>query len=327
MSGARPLLFLPSKDCERFKEAWGDLNFTQRMPRKVLLLTLLCLYVFAAGRDARAARVEGASRAKDVKRAEAVISKLRRLEDAATSSESSALRKAASKLYPGLFTTVSKLQESDLKTDLSTAVALYDSAARDAGGHVALDCSRELRASYSRLCREVAASSDVGRAGLLAAKARLHTRFAEAELRHARGARDDATREALSLIRAERSTDIALAREALRALKQLTGTPADSDRLEEVGLILASLPRGQIYTLLRNAFDASRDALCWQNRTLPSRSLVVSVNSYASPDPLRIIDARADDADRAALGNQRAALRFIERAQEALAVPSNASLR
>jgi hypothetical protein len=288
------------------------------MPRKVLLLTLLCLFVFAAGREARAARVEGAPRAKELKRAEAILSTLRKLEEAVVSSEPFALRKAASKLYPGLFTTVSKLQESNLKTDLSTAVALYDSAARDSGGHVALDCSRELRASYSRLCREVAASSDVGRAGLLAAKARLHTRFAEAELRHARGERDAATLATLSLIRAERSTDIALAREALRELKQLTGTPADSDRLEEVGLILASLPRGQIYTLLRNAFDASRDALCWQNRTLPARALVVSVNSYASPDPLRIIDARADDADRAALGNQRAALRFIRRAEEAI---------
>jgi hypothetical protein len=294
------------------------------MPRKVLLLTLLCLFVFAAGRDAR---VEGAPRAKDLKRAEVLVSKLKLLEEAAASREPGALRKAASKVYPGLFSTVSKLKDSDLKTDLSTAVALYDSAARDAGGHVALDCSRELRASYSRLCREAAASSDVGRADLLAAKARLHTRFAEAELRHARGARDAATLETLSLIRAERSTDIALAREALRALKQLTGTPADSDRLEEVELILASLPRGQVYTLLRNAFDASRDALCWQDRTLPSRALVVSVNSYASPDPLRIIDARADDADRAALGNQRAAQRFIRRAEDVLAVPSNASLR
>jgi uncharacterized coiled-coil protein SlyX len=290
------------------------------MPRKVLLLTLLCLSVFAA-RDVRAARVE---RAKDLKRAEVLITKLKRLEEAAASREPGALRKAASKVYPGLFSSVSKLRDSDLKTDLSTAVALYDSAARDAGDRTTLDCSREIRDSYSRLCREVASSASAfnGRADLLAAKARLHTRFAEAELRHARGARDEATLETLNRIRAERSTDIALAREALRALKELTGTPADSDKLEEVGLILASLPRGQVYTLLRNAFDASRDALCWQNKSLPSRALVVDVNSYASPDPLRIIDARADDADRAALGNRRAALRFIKRAEEASAQPT-----
>jgi uncharacterized coiled-coil protein SlyX len=297
------------------------------MPRKVLLLTLLCLFVFAAGRDARAARVEGAPRAKDLKRAEAVISKLRRLEEAAVSSESAALRKAASKLYPDLFTTVSKLRESDLKTDLSTAASLYDSAARDASLRVAPDCERELRDSYSRLCREAATSTDAGRTRLLAAKARLHTRWAEAELRYARGERDAATLEALNVVCAERSTDIALAEEALRALKESSDASAPDDRLEEAAVILASLPRGQIYTLLRNALDASRDALYWQYKTLPSRSLFVSVNSYASPDPLRILDARADDADRAALGNQRAAQRFIRRAEDVLAVLSNASLR
>jgi hypothetical protein len=282
------------------------------MPRKVLLLTLLFLSVFASGVEARAAS------AKELKRAEALVSKLKRLEEAAASREPGALRRAASRVYPGLFSSVSKLKDSDLKTDLSTAVALYDSAARDAGGRADLDCSRELRESYSRLCREAAASSDSGRADLLAAKARLHTRFAEAELRHACGARDEATLETLRRIREERSTDIALAREALRALKELTGTPADTDRLEEVGLILASLPRGQVYTLLRNAFDASRDALCWQSRTLPSRALVVDVNSYASPDPLRVLDTRADEADRAALANLRAALKFIRRAEEAV---------
>jgi hypothetical protein len=291
------------------------------MPRKVLPLTLLCLSVFASAAESRAAG------AKDLRRAEVLVSKIKRLEEASASRERGALRKAASKVYPGLFSSVSKLKDSDLKTDLSTAVALYDAAARDAGGRVDLDCSRELRDSYSRLCREVAASGDAGRAALLAAKARLHTRFAEAELRHARGARDDATLEALSLVRAERSTDIALAREALRALKGLTGTPADTDRLEEVGLILASLPRGRVYTILRNAFDASRDALCWQKRTLPSRALVVDVNSYAAPDPLRRLDTRADDAGRAELANLRAAGRFVKRAEEALSAPSNVSLR
>lgn len=291
------------------------------MPRKFLPLTLLCLYVFATCVDARAAN------AKDLKSAEAAIAKLKRLEEAAASRETGALRKAASKVYPGLFSSVSRLKNSDLKTDLSTAVALYDSAARDAGTRAALDCSRELRDSYSRLCREAAASSDRGRADLLAAKARLHTRFAEAELRHALGARDEATLETLKRIRAERSTDIALAREALRALKGLTGTPADTDKLEEVGLILASLPRGQVYTLLRNAFDASRDALCWQNKTLPSRARVVDVNSYASPDPLRLIDTRTDDADRTVFANQRAALKFIRRAEETLFVPANVFLR
>ena len=294
----------------------ADLTFTQRMPPKVALLTLLCLFVFA-GREARAAR---APRAKDLKRAESVLSKLRRLEEAAALREPGALRKAASKVYPGIFESVSKLQDSDLKTDLATAVSLYDSAARDSGGRAAPDCSRELRDSYSRLCRDSAASVDAG-AGLLAARARMHTRWAEAELRHARGEGDDATLEALNVIRAERSTDIALAEEALRALKELTDAAGELDaahKLEEVGGILASLPRNQVHTLLRNALDASRDSLYWRLKSLPSRALTVSVNSYASPDPLRLLDTRADDADRAAHANRRAALRFIGRAEEAI---------
>jgi hypothetical protein len=184
-----------------------------------------------------------------------------------------------------------------------------------------------LRDSYSRLCREAAAAGDANsdHAHLLAARARLHASWAEAELRYARGGRDASTLETLSVVRAERSTDIALAEEAARALKELTDAPDydDADRLEEVGRILASLPRGQVYTLLRNALDASRDALYWQHNSLPSRALTVSVNSYASPDPLRLLDASADDADRAALGNQRTALKFIRRAEEAI----NASLR
>jgi hypothetical protein len=293
------------------------------MPRKVLLLTLLCLLVFAPGGDARAARVERTPRAKDLKRAEAVLSKLRRLEEAASSPEQGALRKAASKVYPGLFASVSKLQDSDLKTDLATAASLYDSAARDAGGAPAPDCSRELRDSYSRLCREAAAAAeeaDAGHAQLLVARARLHASWVEAELRYARGGRDASTLETLSVVRAERGTDIALAEEATRALKELTDAPDydNAERLEEVGRILASLPRGQVYTLLRNALDASRDALYWQRKSLPSRALTVNVNSYASPDPLRLVDARADETDRAALGNQRAALKFIRRAEEAI---------
>jgi hypothetical protein len=288
------------------------------MPRKVALLTLLCLFVFASGRVARAASAERGAHAEDLKRAEALLSKLRRLEEAAASRERDALREAASRLYPGLYSSVSKLRDSDLKTDLSTAVSLYDSAARHAGDARAPDCSRELRDSYSRLCREAAASGGSGRAGLLAERARLHARWADAELRYARGARDEATLETLSLVRAERGTDIALAEEALRALKELKEEPAPGERLGEAGLILDSLPRGQVYTLLRNALDASRDALYWRQKTLPSRALVVDVNSYASPDPLRLLGASADDADRAALGNQSAALKFIRRAEEAI---------
>jgi hypothetical protein len=176
----------------------------------------------------------------------------------------------------------------------------------------------------------------------------LHTRRAQAALRYARGDRDAATLDALAEIRAERSTDLALAEEALRALKELAGEVsaaapsaedagnssaevggrfaprADSAKrpsetlsasLEQVDRLLASLPRTHVRQLLGSARDAFRDGLFWQLKTLPSRALVVSADSFADPDPLRQINLDAADASRAATQNLRAAQKFIGKAE------------
>jgi hypothetical protein len=196
------------------------------MPRlRTFSLLLLCLLAFAA----RAARAD-APGGKDTKKAEAVLAKLSLLEEAAASSD--AFRKVAGKLYPGLFVAVSELREGDLKTDLSTAVTLYESAyrTRSAAASNAPDCSSEMRETYFRLCLENAGD----RAALLRAEARLHAHWADAELRYLRGERDAATLDAVAQVRAERSTDAALAEEALRILKELSdgvsddATPADT---------------------------------------------------------------------------------------------------
>ena len=333
------------------------------MPLRIVLLSLLCLFVFA-GRAAHAAPHERPPDGKDLKRAESLLSKLHQLEAAG---DSDAFGKTARKLYPGLFNSVSKLRDGDLKTDLATAVTLYESAlraTREANGN-APDCSRELRYTYSRLCLENASG---GRALLLRAKARLHAHWAETELAYARGNRDAATLDSMSLIRAERGIDLALAEEALHVLKEAAealsndasalSTGASSakassakafgrnslaseqtdglsaslsgkleevaGRLEEVERILASLPRTRANQLLRNARDAFRDGLYWQLKTLPSRSLVVNAssfnaNSFDAPDTLPQLDLRADDAEHAALCNLRSALKFINRAEEAVA--------
>ena len=81
------------------------------MPRRAFSLTLLSLLVFAGGGAARAAPEVKDSK-KDFKRAEAVLSKLRRLEDASAP----AFVEAARKLYPGIFSKVSALGEGGLKT-------------------------------------------------------------------------------------------------------------------------------------------------------------------------------------------------------------------
>ena len=320
-----------------FKEISADLTFIPHMPLlKPVLFAFLCLLAFAGG-AANAASYDSAPRDKDLKRADSVIAKLRRLEEAAVA-DSGAYRKAAEKIYPGLFASVADLRDGDVKTDLSTAAMLYESAQRNRAttGNDAPDCSRELRATYFRLCRESA-----NRTHLFWAKARMHTRFAEAALLHARGDRNPSTLDALTRIRAERAGDLALAEEALRALKELAvelsgdssveavarrssagSTKQLSERitatLGEAELVLASLPRGHVHQLLRNARDAFRDSLFWQLKATPAHALVVSVNSLDAPDPLRQLNLRADDADRAALQNWRGALKFIGKAEDAI---------
>lgn len=304
-----------------FEEVPAHLAFTLRMPRRVALLTILCLVVFAG----RAAGAEPRGRApggKELKRAGAVLSKLRRLEEAASSGDAARSAKAARKLFPALYAGASGLREGSLKTDLSTAIALYESALR-AGteGGAAPDCSRELRKAYARLCGEGG-----GRAGLLRAKARLHARWAEAELLYVRGDRAAATREAVSAVRAERATDAALAEEALHLLEELLGgagreAPSGENvtrRLEQVERILASLPRDRARQLLRDARDSFRDALYWQLKAGPARALVVNASAFAVPGELPRLGLGADAADRAALANLRAALKFIRKAKEEL---------
>jgi len=284
------------------------------MPRRIAPLTLLCLLVFAGG-AAHASAQARAPAGKELKKAEALLSKLRRLEEAA---DPGAFAKAAAKLYPDLYRSVSGLREGGLKTELSTAVALYESALRVRleGGASAPDCAREMREAYARLCREAA-----GRAGLLRAKARLHARWAEAELLYARGERRAEVLDALSAIRAERRTDRALAEEALYILEGLAkeaGAQVAGDRLEQLDRILASLPRDRARALLGAARDAFRDRIYWQLKAAPARSLVVDANSFNAPDVLPRLGLRADDADSAARANLRAALKFIGKAKELL---------
>src|SRR5215207_2500464 len=293
------------------------------MPRRACSLTLLSLLVFAGGGAAHAAPGVKNSK-KDLKRAEAVLSKLRRLEG----TSAAAFVKAARELYPGLFSKVSALGESSLKTELTTAVVLYESSLRaarqgDAGDEP--DCPRELRESYARLCLETRAG---GRAGFLRAKALLHARRAEAELLYARGERGASTLDAVSLTRAERDTDRALASDALRSLKELVAASASSDDsrpafdvaggLDAVDRVLASLPRDRTRQLLREARDAFRDGLYWQLKAAPALALVVDAGSFTPRGELPRLGLRAADATRTAQANLRAALKFINKAEEEL---------
>jgi hypothetical protein len=307
------------------------------MPRlRTVLLVYICALNFN-GSAARASANDPTTDGKEIRKADAIVAGLHRLEEASATRDFGLYRKTIEKLYPGLFVSISNLRDGDLKTDLATAAALYEAASRarlDAGT-AAPDCSHELRDSYFRLCRETGDD----RTRLLWTKARLHTCWAESLLRYGRGDRSPETLDALARIRAERSIDRMLSEEAVRVLKELASetdayaeeraaTAADSaqrlsegfsDSLAEVERILDSLPRDHVRQLLRNAGDAFRDGLFWQSKTLRGRALVVSANSFDAPDTLRQIGLDADTAGRAALSNRRVALRFIRKAEEALA--------
>ncbi|HYP53297.1 MAG TPA: hypothetical protein VEQ42_07130 [Pyrinomonadaceae bacterium] len=260
-----------------------------------------------------------------MKRAEAVIYRLRRLEEASATADPDTFVKAARKLYPDLFSKVAALGNGGLKTELTTAVVLYESSLRAARQGGAPDCSRELRESYARLCFE---TLDGGRAAFMRAKARLHARRAEAELSYARGERGAATLDTVALIRAERGTDRALASDALRSLKELVAASSSDDgarpafdvagRLEAFDRVLASLPRDRSHQLLREARDAFRDGLYWRRTAAPALALVVDAGSYTPRGELPRMALRADDATHAARANLRAALKFIVKAEEEL---------
>jgi hypothetical protein len=293
------------------------------MPRRAFPLTLLSLLVFAWGGAARAAPEVKESK-KDLKRAESILSKLRRLEETSATADPDAFIKRARKLYPELFSKVAALREGGLKTELTTAVFLYESSLRASG---APDCSREPRWTDARLCLE---TRDGGRAAFLRAKASLHVSRAQSELLYACGDRADVTLDAVARTRAERETDRALASDALQSLKELvlfTASPPGGDtrstfdlsaRLEAVDRVLASLPRDRTYRLLREARDAFRDCLYWRLKAAPALALVIDAGSFTPRGELPRLGLRADDATHAAQANLRAAFKFISKAEEEL---------
>jgi hypothetical protein len=275
----------------------------------------------------------------DVKNAQKIIAKLRRLEEVTvTPVDFRPYRAEMAGLYPGLFADAAELREGDLKTDLTTAVFLYEAAYRTRlnSGARRTDCDAEVRETYLKLCREI---QDGDPARLLLAKARLHLNWADAVVRSYRGVSDSETLTKLSEIEAAREVDLILAEQAAEKLRTVAGrvaagglmeavkaeefssevqSGAISESLSAVERALASLPRGRLYLLLSNACRAYRDGLFWWGKTRHSQGLTVSVNSLAAPDPLKVVGLEADAVSRTVLANWRSALKYTERAETAI---------
>ena len=311
---------------------------------KTFLIALLALFSLAAT-NARADSPAQALTEKDVNRSERILAKLRGLEQAHVETNATVKHgKPFAEIYGSLFVEVAKLHASDLKTDLTTAVFLYEEASQgklrpndDSG----LECEDELREVYAKLCRE----NQTGKlADFLRAKARLHTLWAEAVIKDYRGEKDAATIATLKEMRQGREVDVKLGESAVMSLRSLekevygysslaefeehrslARVPFEqlaedvSRMLRRVDRILLSLSRSQLFYPLYHARNAYANGLFWWQKTHRQTKLVVNVNSFKEPYEIKSSRLDAGVANytvvinwRNAIKHTRAAIHLIE---------------
>jgi hypothetical protein len=298
------------------------------------------LNVLAA--DVTRTATQPALREKDVRRAEKVVAKLGLLNGAATSGEDAkAYHALAAKLYPGLFVAVADMSESDLKTDLDTAVFLYAKVGRSwaAAGASKADCENERRDIYLPLCLDLRGGTA---RQLLLSKARLHARWAEAVVKNYRGEDDAETLRALAMMKAARENDRALVArivETLKPLERMTnayptyadyqdgraaskigpdGSDAEfADALNTASSLLASMPRSTAFYHLSNARDSYKDGLFWYKKVHQSKTLVVSAGAFEG-DPLVDLRLNADQVGYTVVVNWRTAAKYTRMAEHSL---------
>jgi hypothetical protein len=282
-------------------------------------------------------------REKDIATGESIVAKLHRLEELTKeSAHSEKRRKLVAKMYPGLFVQVADLRESDLKTDLTTAVFLYDDVLQSQidSNNAAPDCEAEQREIYAQLCMENKSGT---LADFLMAKARLHTRWAEAVINYHRGINDVFTMATLELIHRERDNDLMLARQAVEALQILEKNVCNYSTLSEfeehrqlarvsferlseevsvtlqrVDRILLSLPRSPLFNALYHARNAYANGLFWWQKTYRQSKLIVNANAFAEPDDLKSSRLDAGEANYTIVINWRNAIRHTREAANIL---------
>lgn len=318
----------------------------QAIQRAILFLTLLLassLATFSMGGDAPSPVLKE----KEIKKGAELLAKLRLLEElTGNAPDFKTYLALMNKLSPNLFIKVSELAESDLKTDLVTAIFLYDEALQrynepERAGTVCLD---EARVIYRKLC---ANTQNKAVHEMLWAKARLHISWAVAVINYNRGLRDDATIAALEEMQAERANDLEFGAQAVKTLQALEeevcaytslrefeehGSLARvsfnqfshdvADALPVVDKSLRSLPRGPLFYALYRARNSYLDGLFWWRKTYRQKEMVVSVNSFTETDEMQ--STRMDSSAvnytvainwRKAINHTREAAKIIEAAK------------
>ena len=299
-----------------------------------LILIAFLTFSSLSGFTAYASAPDPTLREKDLSRGESIIAKLCELERlTAESASSEKHRKLVAKMYPGLFVQVADLRAGDLKTDLTTAVFLYDEVLQSQidSNNATVDCKDEPREVYAKLCLENKTGT---LQDFLRAKARLHTRWAEAVVNYHRGINDVATMATLELIRRERQNDLALAEQALTALqtlekdvnnysslakfeehRALARVPFErlsedmSEAFQSIDRILLSLPRSPLFYPLYHARNSYSNGLFWWRKTYRQSKMVVNVNDLAAPDEMKSSRLNAGEVNYTVAINWRNAIR------------------
>lgn len=304
-------------------------------------LCAVCLMGLAPGAFAEGSVTPSALREKDVRRAEKVLAKLRLLDGAAAANDESAYRARVSELYPGLFVTVADMRQSDLQTDLSTAVFLYEKVGRAwlGAGATTADCGRERPDIYLPLCLELRGGTA---RQLLLAKARLHVRWAGAVVSDYRGGRDPETARALSEMKAARANDLLITARMVETLKHLGELVSPSPTSAEygVGRAASKVGSGSPDAEIANALDLAADLLDWMPRSpafyqlsgarlayaeglsryqkaRQANSLVVAANSFED-DPLKKLGMDAEQVTAAAEADWKSAVRHTRLVERSL---------
>jgi hypothetical protein len=314
------------------------------------LLCVACLLgcaLVSRGQDADAGETfDGetfALREKDVRRAEQVLEKLRLLGEAAAAREDGGdFRRLARQLYPGLFHTVADMHAGDLKTDLDTAVFLYEDVGRfwSAAGNSAVDCAGERPDLYLPLCLKLAGGTA---RQLLLAKARLHVRWAAAVVKTYRGEGDGETSRLLSELKAARGRDLLLAARVSETLKSLEGMVNASpgyadyqdnrteakvsferldaefaDALGRAGVLLGWMPRSPVYYHLSKARRSYGDGLFWYRKVHGAKKMVVSAAAGFERNPLEDLRLDAAQVGYTVVANWKTAAKYTRMAEQSL---------
>lgn len=253
---------------------------------------------------------------------------------------------AVHKLSVGIKDEAGELPESDIKTDVLTALYLYERVLSEwdqleRQQPLESRCANERQGADLYPCQNTGGSQQAW----LWSRARLHTGWARAVLHSGKSVQDEAVANDLRVMLEERKLDAVLARKALEALKELQGDVIVYRSLGEfeegrslarvsfesftahlhrtspvVKHLLSLLPENRLKLELRNALLSYMDGGFWWSKVYSPAVINVSGGGFAEGEPTRLDKAYLSTDLYTVTINWRQGSQHIKRAEELLNV-------